>query len=117
MAKIEDVSANPAELVWPQDTAGFLNKLKPELTRAVGRINGKEEKLQAFLATLRMAAGHAKARYRNQKAENDRQVELMMIDEMHANYLAEHPNTEKPDEEALAEDEEKLAEDQRTAKE
>lgn len=112
MAQNEDVTANPAELSWPQDTAGFLNKLKPELTKAAGRINGKKEKLDAYLGTLRVAAAHAKARYKNQKAANDEANLKYAIDEMHANYLAEFPHGEP-----LTVPAEELAEDQRTAKE
>lgn len=60
--------ANPEKLVWPSDPTGFTSMLRKEGTRAVGRLNGSEEKLAVFNATLRVLAAHAKVKIEAQVA-------------------------------------------------
>lgn len=60
--------SNPLKLQFPQDRFGNLSRLKSEGLRSVERLYGNEDKLDTFLATLRVLAQHAKARCAQQKA-------------------------------------------------
>lgn len=63
------VSTNSAAIDWPVDIHGFTSLLRKEGVRAVGRIKNDDEKLQLFLRTLQILAGHAKAKHAAAKAE------------------------------------------------
>lgn len=63
------VSTNSAAIDWPVDIHGFTSLLRKEGVRAVGRIKNDDEKLQLFLRTLHILAGHAKAKHAAAKAE------------------------------------------------
>ena len=60
--------SNPLNLQFPQDRFGNLSRFKAEGLRSVERLYGNEDKLDTFLATLRVLAQHAKARCAQQKA-------------------------------------------------
>lgn len=60
-------TSNPTNLVFPLDTTGFTTTLRKEGARAVGRINGDTERLEVFIATLRVLGDHAKTKLEAQK--------------------------------------------------
>ncbi len=76
-----DVSGNPQLLVWPTDETGFTGNLRVELARAASRVNGHPAKLAVLMATLRMAAQHAQARFRGQAEANQRMLESLAAQE------------------------------------
>lgn len=53
---------NPRLLVFPQDSTGYLYKMKNEVLKAIERQNGNQEKHDALMGTLRVLAGFAKRR-------------------------------------------------------
>lgn len=63
------MTTNPRNIEWPQDTTGFLYGLKNAGVKAVERQMGSKEKHVALMATLRVLAKHAVARFELQ-AEN-----------------------------------------------
>lgn len=54
---------NPRLLVYPQDTAGFLYKMKNETLKAIERQNGNQEKHDALVGTLIVLVKFAKRRF------------------------------------------------------
>lgn len=63
--------SNPLKLQFPQDRFGNLSRFKAEGLKAVERMYGNDDKLDTFLATLRVIAQHAKARHAQQKANRE----------------------------------------------
>lgn len=63
--------SNPLKLQFPQDRFGNLSRFKAEGLKSVERLYGNEDKLETFLATLRVIAQHAKARCAQQKAARE----------------------------------------------
>ena len=63
--------SNPLKLQFPQDRFGNLSRFKAEGLKSVERLYGNEDKLDTFLATLRVIAQHAKARCAQQKAARE----------------------------------------------
>ncbi|QOE32113.1 hypothetical protein CPT_Palo_054 [Rhizobium phage Palo] len=59
---VENVSANPAQIVWPTDTWGITSDLRKALMRAAGSVQGVPEKHELFVATLMVGLAHIKAR-------------------------------------------------------
>lgn len=57
---------NPRLLVFPQDNAGFLYKLKNEVLKSIERQNGNQEKHEALMGTLAVLYKFAKRRYEAQ---------------------------------------------------
>lgn len=53
---------NPRLLVFPQDSTGFLYKMKNEVLKAVERQNGNQEKHDALVGTLAVLYKFAKTR-------------------------------------------------------
>lgn len=53
---------NPRLLVFPQDSTGFLYKMKNEVLKAVERQNGNQEKHDALIGTLAVLYKFAKTR-------------------------------------------------------
>ena len=66
--------SNPLKLQFPQDRFGNLSRFKAEGLKSVERLYGNEDKLDTFLATLRVIAQHAKARCAQQKAAREAAV-------------------------------------------
>lgn len=64
-AEVEEpeVGTNPLTLPWPQDPEGALSALKKGGVHAAKRVNGKPERLENFMAVLRILAKHAHARF------------------------------------------------------
>ena len=62
---------------WPRDEYGITSALRRELARAAGRINGDEEKLATFMATLRSGAEWA-----NSRLEVQRQIKRDRADDV-----------------------------------
>lgn len=61
-----EVSSNPVTLVYPADQYQLTQKVKSEVVRAAGRVNGDEGKLRCLVATLDVLRAHAIARYKAQ---------------------------------------------------
>lgn len=57
------MTTNPRNIVWPQDSTGFLYGLKNAGVKAVERQMGSPEKHEALMQTLKVLFQHAKARY------------------------------------------------------
>lgn len=70
MAKNE-VPSNPSLVDWPTDLDGITSKLKEGLLDALGRMNGRQDKLDIIMATLKIGVGHTHARFAAQVAENE----------------------------------------------
>lgn len=68
-APVNPVSANPAQVEWPTDQWGMTAELRKSGLRAAGSCRGNQEKLDLFLATLRVLAQHALARLESDRAE------------------------------------------------
>lgn len=62
---------------WPRDEYGITSALRRELARAAGRINGDEDKLATFMATLRSGAEWA-----NSRLEVQRQIKRDRADDV-----------------------------------
>jgi hypothetical protein len=63
-----EVTDNPSKIEWPYDPYGFTAKLRTEIKRAAGRVNGQDEKARILDATLKVGLGHNKSRYVKRKA-------------------------------------------------
>lgn len=63
------VPANVSLVEWPQDSMGVASKLKAELIRTAGRVNGDEDKARLALAVIEVGVAHLKARFKAQVAE------------------------------------------------
>jgi hypothetical protein len=61
------VSHNPAQVEFPQDAWGMTSELRKVALRTAAAIRGDENKLQIFLGSLQIIAGHAKARMQADK--------------------------------------------------
>lgn len=68
------VGTNPMTLPWPVDKHGITSMLKKEGARAVGRINGDADKLDVFMATLRVLVAHAKEKYVAQQEQTAKRM-------------------------------------------
>ncbi len=53
---------NAYKLPWPQDTLGITMRLRREGCRAIGRMDGKVERLTLIMDTMRILAKHAQAK-------------------------------------------------------
>lgn len=85
---IEDdgsVSANAALVAFPVDPYGSATELRTALMRTVGNINGKQDKLDVFLATVAVGVKHALARFRSQVETNARHSEWLQDQEVKRN--------------------------------
>jgi hypothetical protein len=67
-------TSNPTKIVFPLDDTGFTTLVRKEGVRAVGRINGSAEKLEVFLATVRVLAQHATAKIASQRTAKEVQA-------------------------------------------
>lgn len=76
MAKPKDdtVPSNPLLVQWPTDLDGITSDLKAGILSAAGRLNGRQEKLDIFLATVKVGVAHVMARFDAQIAENAESV-------------------------------------------
>lgn len=72
MAKLE-VSSNPLQIEWPQDTFRITQKFKSEGLRLAGRVAGQRDKLEVALATIDVVRAHLIARYKD-KVVTDKAV-------------------------------------------
>lgn len=63
VAEAPVVGTNPLTIPWPSDQQGALSELKRGGVTAARRVGGDKEKLRKLMATLRLIADHAKARY------------------------------------------------------
>ena len=69
------VSSNPALVEWPRDEWGTLANLRKELLLAASNIRGQNDKHELYLKTLTTAAQHALARFADDKAAVQRELE------------------------------------------
>lgn len=72
MAKTQDeaVSSNPLLVKWPTDLDGITSELKAGILTAAGKLNGRQDKLDILLATMKVGVAHVMARVDAQRAEN-----------------------------------------------
>lgn len=70
-----EVSANPTLVEWPSDPHGIASELKKALVKAAGRVNGQDDKMQVIMQTVRIGAGHLKARHAAQKETRTAEIE------------------------------------------
>lgn len=90
MSKDEVVyTGNPADIPWPADETGFLGQTRNELMLAASRVNGHPEKFEVFMQTLRVAAGHAKARFESQKRAIEDQLAALVVHNAEIDAAAE----------------------------
>lgn len=66
-----EVSANPAAIEWSQDEYRVTTALRSAGVTAAGRVGTDMAKLKVFLSTLDTLRGHAIARVKKNKAEQE----------------------------------------------
>ncbi|AGC35622.1 hypothetical protein HOS22_gp56 [Rhizobium phage RHEph08] len=59
---VENVPANPANIVWPMDQWGITSDLRKALIQAAGSVKGVPEKHELILATIMVGLAHIKSR-------------------------------------------------------
>ncbi len=70
--------SNANRLPWPQDTLGITHRLRREGCRAIGRMDGKSERLDLIMATLRVLAKHSAAKLDQQLASKAKIAALQL---------------------------------------
>lgn len=65
---------NPRDLPWPQDVDGMTQHLRRGGGRAIGRIGGKQERLDRVLETLEVLAQYAQDKFDQQVADAAREA-------------------------------------------
>ncbi len=70
--------SNASKLPWPQDTLGITHRLRREGCRAIGRMDGKAERLELVMSTLRVLAKHGGAKLDQQIASKAKTAELQL---------------------------------------
>lgn len=68
--EVNPISSNPTLVEWPSDVDGITGDLKRALVDAAGRLNGRQDKLEILLATIRVGVLHTRARFASQVEEN-----------------------------------------------
>lgn len=69
------VSANSAQVQWPQDAWGFTTELRKVGLRTASAVRGDDAKMALFMETLKTIILHAQARLPEDKAELARRLE------------------------------------------
>jgi hypothetical protein len=67
----EKVGTNSAKLPWPQDRGGITSLLRREGARAIGRIGGREDRLELVLEVLDILREYAIEKYEFQRTAAD----------------------------------------------
>lgn len=69
------MSANSAQVEWPQDTWGFTSDLRKVGLRTAANVRGDDKKMELFMATIKVLILHAQARLPEDKAQLARRLE------------------------------------------
>lgn len=74
---VQNVSDNPAQVVWPRDPWGFTSELRKAITKVSGRDNGHTEKEEILIATMMVGLAHFKKRRdKNRRVQEQRLTKI-----------------------------------------